>query len=240
MGVIHETAFDNFRFDARPSPLSERPWAEGQTEFDSLMKVSNCAALTVLFSEDQLPSSVFYLLEGRVKLSMNSSSGRRLILGIAHPGDTLGLAATLSGDRYDKTAEAVSPCKLASISRESFLDLLARHPAAYKNVVRELCRDRARAHEQLRTFGLAATAPAKLARLLLEWGDRGRKTNEGTRFSCTFTHGEIGEFIGASRETVTRIFSDFKCHDVLRSRGSTFILSDVKALELYAGVVKLD
>jgi len=240
MRIVSATASDHSRAVAGFYSLIEPPCAAAQTEFDSLSREFNCAGLTVLFSEDEMPSSVLYLLEGRVKLSMNSSSGRRLILGIAHPGDILGLAATLSGDRYDKTAEAVSPCKLASIGRENFLELLAKYPAAYKNVVRELCRDRARAHEQLRTFGLAATAPAKLARLLLEWCDDGKKTDQGTRFSCTFTHGEIGEFIGASRETVTRIFSDFKCQDLLKSRGSTLIISNLKALELYAGVLKFD
>ena len=240
MRIVSETALNHSRAAAGPYSSIEPPSAEVQTEFDSLKRIFNCAELTVLFREDELPSSVFYLLEGRVKLSMNSSSGRRLILGIAQPGDTLGLAAAISGDRYDKTAETVSPSKLASIGRETFLELLEKYPAAYKNVVRELCRDRARAHEQLRTFGLATTAPAKLARLLLEWCDDGQKTKQGTRFSCAFTHGEIGEFIGASRETVTRIFSDFKCQDLLKSKGSTLIISNVKALELYAGVLKFD
>ena len=99
-----------------------------------------------------------------------------------------------------------------------------------------MCRDRARAHEQLRTFGLAATAPAKLARLLLEWCDDGKKTDQGTRFSCTFTHGEIGEFIGASRETVSRVLADFRSHDLVRLRGATLVVTSPRALALYAGI----
>jgi CRP/FNR family cyclic AMP-dependent transcriptional regulator len=167
-----------------------------QTEFDSFKEVFDCVEHTVLFVEGELPSIVLYLLQGQVKLSMNSSSGRRLILGIAHPGDTLGLAATVSGSRYDITVETLSPCKLASIDRETFLDFLARYPSAYKNVARELCLDRARAHERLRTLGPAVTAPAKLARLLLKWCNDGQKTDRGTRLSRSFTHEEIGECIG--------------------------------------------
>jgi len=240
MGVIREMASDNLRFVPEPSPLIEQPWAEIQAELDSLKRIFDCAAQTVLFSEDELPTSVLYLVKGQVKLSMNSSSGRRHILGIAHPGETLGLAASLCGNRFDTTAETLGRCKLASIDRDIYLDFLAKRPAAYKNVARELCLDRTRAHEQLRTMGLTATAPARLARLLLEWCDDGQKTNQGTRLSCAFTHGEIGEFIGASRETVTRIFSDFKFQELLKSSGSTLIISNVKALELYAGVLKFD
>lgn len=238
MRIASETAFESFRAAAEPCPSIEPPWAEVQAEFDALKTVFACAGQTVLFIEDALPTCILYLLEGQVKLSMNSSSGRRLILGIANPGETLGLATSLCGSRFDTTAETLSCCKLASVDREIYLDFLVRYPAAYKNVARELCLDRARAHEQLRTLGLAATAPARLARLLLEWCDDGQKTDQGTRLSCSFTHGEIGEFIGASRETVTRIFSEFKVHDLLKSRGSTLIISNVKALEIYAGMAR--
>jgi len=220
--------------------LHGQPWAEIQIELNSLKRIFDCVGQTALFIEEGLPTRVLYLLKGQVKLSINSSAGRRLVLGIAHPGETLGLAAALCGSRFDTTAETLGRCKLASIDRETYLDFLARHPAFYKNVVRELCLDRDRAHQQVRSLGLAATAPARLARLLLEWCDDGQKTNRGTRLSCSFTHGEIGEFIGASRETVTRIFSDFKGHDLLKSRGSTLIISNVKALELYAGIEKLN
>jgi CRP/FNR family transcriptional regulator len=159
-----------------------------------------------------------------------------LIFGIASPGETLGLASALSGSRYDITAETICPCRIASLYRDDFLEFLARYPAAYKNVARELCMDCARACEQVRALGLAASAPAKLARLLLEWCADGQKTADGTRLFCSLTHGEIGEYIGASRETVTRILSDFRFQELLESRGSTLIISNRRALEIYAGI----
>jgi CRP/FNR family transcriptional regulator len=240
MTITNASASEKSQPIAGPCPTNEVPSAEVQTELDSLKTIFYCASHTILFIEDAVPTRVLYLLEGQVKLSMNASSGRRLILGISQPGETLGLAASLCGKRFDTTAETLSRCKLASIDREVYLDFLAMYPSAYKNVVRELCLDRTRSHEQLRTMGLAAKAPERLARLLLEWCDDGLKTDQGTRLSCSFTHGEIGEFIGTSRETVTRIFREFKCRDLLQSRGSTLIISNVKALEVYAGIEKFD
>jgi CRP/FNR family transcriptional regulator len=213
---------------------------EAQKEFDSLKAVFNYPGNTVLFIEEQVPSAMMFLLEGQVKLSMNSSSGKRLILGIAVPGDTLALASSLSGSRYNISAETIYQCKIASLDREEFLRFLIRHPPAYKLVMRELCSDNARSSEQVRKFGLAATAPAKLAQLLLEWCADGQKTEQGTRLSCMLTHGEIGEFIGVSRETVTRVFSEFKYRNMLESRGSTLIISNPRALEAYAGIENFD
>jgi CRP/FNR family transcriptional regulator len=233
-------ALDNDPVRARSSLAIEPSWAEAQTHFDSLKRVFDCAEHTILFIEDEFPTDVLLLLEGRVKLSVNSSAGRRLVLGISQPGETLGLAASLFGSRFDTTAETLCRCKLASIECNAYLDFLARYPAAYKNVARELCVDRTRAHDQLRTLVLPPNAPARLARLLLEWCCDGQKTDQGTQLSCSYTHGEIGEFIGASRETVTRIFSSFKYQDLVRSKGSTLIISNMRALEIYAGITRFD
>jgi CRP/FNR family transcriptional regulator len=209
---------------------------EAQSELESLKTPFDCPANTVLFIEEQAPDNILFLLVGQVKLSMNSCAGRRQILGIANPGETLGLASAFSGSRYDITAETLSPCRIALLSRANFIGFLARNPSAYKNVARELCLDCARACEQVRRLGLAVTAPAKLARLLLEWCSVGQTTERGTRLFCSLTHGEIGEYIGASRETVTRIFSDFKCQELLESRETTLIISNRKALEIYADI----
>jgi len=168
MRLVSAKALGYFRDPSADGVLVEKLSSEAQYEFAALKVVFDRPSSTIPFAEQEMPTIILFLMEGQVMLSMNSSAGRRLILGIADPGDTLGLAASLSGSRYDITAETLQPCKIASIDRKDFLGFLLRHPAAYKNVTRELCLDRTRAYEQVRTLGLAATAPAKLARLLLE------------------------------------------------------------------------
>lgn len=205
-------------------------------ELESLRTTSGCPPHTTLFVEQQSPDTVFFLLAGRVKLSMNSSAGRRVILGIALPGETLGLASVVTGSRYEITAETVSPCMIASVERERYLKFLTRHPSAYGNVARELCLEYVRACEKVRRLGLAVTASAKLVLFLLDHCAVGQETKSGARLFCSLTHGEIGECIGVTRETVTRLFSDFKGRELLEARGSTLIISDRRALEAYAGV----
>ena len=51
----------------------------------------------------------------------------------------------------------------------------------------------------------------------------------------TLTHEEIGQMIGASRETVTRLFADFKKKQLLRIKGSTLIVCDKAGLAALAG-----
>jgi CRP/FNR family cyclic AMP-dependent transcriptional regulator len=236
MRAAFEQDLDECRNPSRPGRFFERMSYEVLCEFESLKVSTNFPANSALFIEEQIPSNILFLVEGQVKLSMNSDAGRRIILGIANPGETLGLASVLSGSRYDITAETICPCRIVSLDREDFLGFLVRNPAAYANLVREICLDCARAYVQVRTLGLTRTAPAKLARLLIEWCAGGQKTERGTRLFCSLTHGEIGECIGASRETVTRIMSDFRYQELLESRGSELIISNRRALEIYAGM----
>lgn len=209
---------------------------EALEDFESLAIRKTYAPREVLFEEKQNPSRIFVLLEGQVKLSMNSIDGRRLILRIAGPGELPGLTSVLSGREYETTAEALCPCKIASMRRQDFLEFLIRYPAAYASVARDLSQEYTRACEQLRTVGLAPSAPVKLARLLLELCAAAHPTERGTQFRLTLTHGEIGECIGASRETVTRTLSDFKNRHLLDFRGSTLLIRNQMALASYAEV----
>jgi CRP/FNR family transcriptional regulator len=206
---------------------------EALSDLASMANPSFYPANVLLFSETELPQQVFVVLEGEVKISINSSDGKRLILCIAKKGEIVGIDSVLSGNPHGMTAETLYPCKLAHISRRDFLNFLLRHPEAYQILARELSRQYAVACEQLRTVGLSASAPEKLARLLLDWSENGQTTDSGTRFRFSLTHGEVGEFIGASRETVTRTLSAFRSRKLVMFNGSTLTIPNKVALEAY-------
>ena len=47
----------------------------------------------------------------------------------------------------------------------------------------------------------------------------------------TLTHEEIGEMIGTTRETVSRLFAEFKKKQLVQLKGSTLIIRNKTALE---------
>ena len=188
-----------------------------------------------LFAEKEEARGLYVVIEGEIRLSINSSEGKRLSLRIARKGDVLGLSSTLSGSPYEMTAETLYPAKVALISRRDFIGFLSRHPELYMNVTEELSRHVSLACHQLRTVGLSASAPEKLARLLLEWSENDLSTGSCGRVRFSLTHEEIGEFIGASRETVTRTLSTFKHRRLVSFRGSMLEIPNRTALAMYAG-----
>jgi CRP/FNR family transcriptional regulator len=208
--------------------------AAALADLEPLLVPSNYPSNVVLFNETQPNSGIYVVLEGEVKLSINSADGRRLAFHIAKPGGVLGLSSTLSGGAYEMTADTLYPTKIAHVTRQTFLQFLVRHNDVYPIVTREISNSFNLACDQLRMVGLSTSVHERLARLLLVWSDGSDQKAEGTRCRLSMTHEEIGEFIGASRETVTRTLSIFKNRHLVAQHGCTLTIPSRNALENYA------
>jgi CRP/FNR family transcriptional regulator, cyclic AMP receptor protein len=114
------------------------------------------------------------------------------------------------------------------------MQFLARHLDVYPIVTREISNSFNLACEQLRMVGLSTSVHERLARLLLVWSDGTGTKAESSRCRLSMTHEEIGEFIGASRETVTRTLSIFKNRHLVAQHGCTITIPSRNALENYA------
>jgi len=88
------------------------------------------------------------------------------------------------------------------------------------------------AQREIRTLGLAQTTSEKLAKLILDWCERnGEATPKGIRLKVLLTHEEIAQMIGTTRETVTRLLSDFKRKKIIDVKGSTLLVVQKEGLE---------
>jgi CRP/FNR family cyclic AMP-dependent transcriptional regulator len=184
-----------------------------------------------LFVEGQPARGVFILCAGHVKLSTSSADGKTLILRISEPGDLLGLPATISGRAYEVTAEVIEPTQANFISRTDFLAFLREHGEAALRVAQELSETYQSAFSEMRSIGLSHSAGEKLARFILDWSANHVSENGSVKFKLTLTHEEIAQMIGASRETVTRLFADFKKKNLMHLKGSTLTIKDKLGLE---------
>jgi CRP/FNR family cyclic AMP-dependent transcriptional regulator len=190
---------------------------------------------SVLFVEGQMPRGIYLLCKGRVKLSVNSSEGKTMILKIAEPGEVLGLHACVAGIPYELTAETAQPCQVVFIKRDDFQRFLEQHGDACLRAAQHLSDSCHNAYDMIRAIGLSHSASEKLARLLLELAQDGDRTKDGIRVKLALTHEEIAQIIGTSRETVTRLLADFRKKEVAVLKGSTLLVRNKSALERLVG-----
>jgi len=185
----------------------------------------------ILFVEGQEPRGVFVLCNGRVKLSTTSADGKSIIVRIADAGEIVGLAGTLSGKAYELTAEALEPLQANFIPRDAFLHFLREHGEAAVRVAEILSKIYHATLLEVRYLGFSSSAAQKLARFLLDLPATPSNGNNHARATLTLTHKEIGEMIGASRETVTRLFAHFKREGLIEVHGSHLLVMSRSGLE---------
>src|ERR1700752_2659152 len=185
----------------------------------------------MLFIEGQQPRGVFVLCAGKAKLFTSSSDGKTIITKISEAGDVLGLNATISNRPYEVTAEMMEPGQANFIARDALLQFLREYGEVALRVAEQLSRNYYTAYEEIRTLGLTASPSEKFAKLLLSWSTKTVQEDGSSQVKMTLTHEEIAEIIGTTRETVSRLFSEFKKKQLMVLKGATLVIRSRIALE---------
>jgi CRP/FNR family cyclic AMP-dependent transcriptional regulator len=186
---------------------------------------------TVVFEESQSAGGIFVVCSGQLKMSVTSREGRTMILRLAGPGDLLGLSATLNNLPYEVTAETIEPTQLKSVRRDDFLQFLEEYSEVGEKASKTMAREYREVFLDARRLALAGSAAARLAQLLLEWAHTGKPE---LRFTMALTHEELGNMAGTSRETVTRLLSQFERDGLITRRGSSLTIINPSALSQLA------
>ncbi len=203
--------------------------------FESMKMTKAYAKGAMLFVEGQPSKGIFMLCQGRVKLSTCSSDGKVIILEIANAGDVLGLSAVLNGTDHETTAEVLDLCQIDYVMADDFLRFLREHPEASLNAARQLSRNYQTAYQQICSLGLSNSVVDKLAKLFLGWSGNGSGVDGRVKLKNSFTHEEIAEMIGTSRETVTRALRYLREHDLITMKGSDLVILDRLRLKNMVG-----
>jgi CRP/FNR family transcriptional regulator, cyclic AMP receptor protein len=185
----------------------------------------------VLFAEGQAPRGVFIVRRGQVKLSICGSDGKTLILRMVEPGSPLGVAAVVSKRSYEATAETQEPSEISFLRQCDLLRLMRLNGELALWVTQHISADYASTCREIRDLILSDSASEKLARLLMGWLDQNTAAKNPTQVKMALTHEEIGQMIGTSRETVSRLFAGFKKQRIIQQSGSTLVIPNRVALQ---------
>lgn len=190
-----------------------------------------CRKGMVLFMEGAAARGLYLLASGRAKVSICSADGRKVIMRIAGPESILGLYAALTGRAYEATAEMLETGTVIFVSRQDLVKLIAGQGWFGSSLAEVFSYQFSELVDHARLLMLSESALERLARLILKWSrDFGEATGGGIRLQILLTQEEIAQIIGASRETVTRLFSALKRKQIIRKSGDVMIIRNSAAL----------
>ncbi len=187
-------------------------------------------ANATLISEGQNARGIYIACSGRAKISAQARDGKTLILRIGGDRELFGLSSVVNGGPSAVMVTTIELCQIKFVERESFLRLLHNDGGVALACASILGREIMTCFENVHELLLARSSTEKLIRLLLSWVSTETKNRE-LRVRTEFTHEEIAQMIGSSRETVTRLFSDLKRKDLIRLEGATLVIPNRIALQ---------
>lgn len=200
--------------------------------FDHIKFASTFPGSAVLFLEGQPARGIFVICQGLVKQSTCSRDGKTLIMKLAKAGEVLGLSATVLGKRYEATAETIEPCQVVHVKRDDLLHFLHQYGDACLGAAEQLSRNYNAVCREIRSLALSHSAAGRLARYLLVLiADSGETENQQPRVRMPFTHEEIAQMIGTTRETVTRLLAFFRRRNIVRTEGTLLVIQNRAALQ---------
>ena len=157
----------------------------------------------ILVSEGDDTGSLYVVLSGRVKVFLSDAHGREVELNRLGPGEYFG-EVTLDGGPRSACVMALEETRCAVVHRGELTALIEREPEAALHMLRKLARRVRALSENVRSLALMDVY-GRVARLLLELAE---ERDGRLLISEPLTHKEIAARVGASREMISRIFSD--------------------------------
>jgi len=175
---------------------------------DSSLISSSRGAGEILYAQNEKPCGLYVLFHGKVKMTAVVAGGKTALLRISRAGDLLGLNAVIAQHPYMATARVIKECRLAFIAREDLVSLMMRYSELGLFISQRLAEDCAEALTEMLFLRVTSSSLQRLAMLLLRWSaaNGGRQR----RLPVFYTQAEIGQMIGASRETVTRLINQLE------------------------------
>lgn len=211
------------------------PGAEAIACMEKLGFQQQYPSRTPIFHYGDPALSVYVVRRGKLKLSLLSRKGRSVVFRLAGPGDLLGISAILNHTDHQFLSETIEPCALVNVPRTEFLQLLQTVPEVNTFATQSLARDHDAMLRAIRRLGMSASVRERLAQLLLSCAESSLTNNLPLSVRINWTYGELGDMVNSSRETVTRIMTQFEREELIVRRGSLVVIRNQTKLQILAG-----
>ncbi len=159
----------------------------------------------LLFSQGDESDGLYIIKQGRAKVYIGDENGKEMMIAILRAGEVVGEIASLDGERRTASVSMLEPSRVLHIPQGEFKSFLKENPEVAFEIIQVLTR-------RIRSY---ATSVGNLAfknvyeRIVVMLNENSTERDDGSRLvNGPFTHQDIADMVGSSREMVSRVFSE--------------------------------
>jgi CRP/FNR family transcriptional regulator len=170
----------------------------------------------MIYNQDQPSTSIFLIIEGKIKVSRLADDGHQVVVDIYQPDEFFGESALLNLPHRGEQATALENTKLMAWSTAEIEDIITKRPRLAVALLQILVQRTIDFTHRIESFSVDNIA-RRLARSLIRFSERlGTVEEDGSVRMTPFTHELLSQYVGTSRETVTQYMNQFRRQGYLK------------------------
>ncbi len=182
-----------------------------------------------IISQHEETQDVFFVVTGRVRITLYSLSGKQITFQDLGAGDMFGELAAIDGAPRSAHVVATAESILISMSTQAFWDALRTYPPVAAATLKRLTRLVRFLSDKV--FEVCALPVRdRIYVELLNLARPHRQEDNTAVISPIPTHADIASRIGTHREAVTRVLNDLKHRGVISRQTGKLVIRDVNRL----------
>jgi CRP-like cAMP-binding protein len=202
---------------------------------DSLAEVLNHAvtrthpAGRVILLENDWGGSVYFILNGWVKIRTHNVDGKEVTLNIVGKGEIVGEMAALDEVPRSTDVITLTETTIGSIPAHQFVNLLNSEPLSGVRLAQLMAKRLRQLNRRLRLREADSLSRVADTLLFLAEG-QGKKSKDGITIP-NLPHRELSSISGLARETVTRSLTKLEKKGLIARNGDILCIPDLMGLE---------
>jgi CRP/FNR family transcriptional regulator len=170
----------------------------------------------VIYNQDQPSTSIYLVIDGKVKVCRMADDGRQVVVDIYQPDEFFGESAFLGLAQRTEIAVALENTKVMTWTTNEIEEITMKRPKLAIALLQLLVQRSMDFGYRIESFSVDNIA-RRLARTLIRFSERlGSKNDDGSVQMIPFTHELLSQYVGTSREIVTHYMNQFRRQGYLR------------------------
>jgi CRP-like cAMP-binding protein len=185
----------------------------------------------IIFSQGQVADAVFYIQQGRIKLTVVSEQGREAVVAILGPGHFFGEGCLNGQPLRIATTVAIDECVITRLERATMIATIHNEPEFSELFMSYLLSRNSRIEEDLidQLFNSSEKRLARLLLLLANFGKEGKPEPIVGKFSQE----TLAEMIGTTRSRVSFFMNKFRKLGFIEYNGKLEVHNSLLNVILY-------
>ncbi len=180
----------------------------------------------LLYADGDEPAGMSVVHTGQVALTRGSPQGRRRMIRVAGPGQTIGEQSFLTGARATDQAEALTDTRMCVFTHAALAGLMHEHPSIVLQMLRSVSERMAEAERRLALSSV--DVDVRLADYLL---DLPLERGSSSTVRLPLAKKDVASLIGTTPESFSRALTRLKDQGLVRVQADRVVLLDPDRLD---------